>query len=268
MSKWKSIRSNRTGLLAGVITCLALAGTAGSSAGAVVNRGDTANKATAVRQVTDTASRSRLRSPDPVQSTKATQREILAEQATTPASAATTAPAPAQTTAPATAPLPSPTVTTPPVPPKPKPPAQPTPVGGLTQIQMNNAQRIVAAGVSMGLPTRAFVLAIMCALQESNLLNLASTALPESFNYPNEGSGSDHDSVGLFQQRPSSGWGAVSDLMNPDYAAKAFYNALLQVPGWDTMELTLAIQTVQVSAFPYAYAPHESLATTIVNTLI
>jgi hypothetical protein len=264
MSKWKSIRSNRTGLLAGVLTCLALAATAGSSAGAVVNRGGTANKTTAVREVADTASRSRLRSPDPVQSTKATQTEVLAEQATAPASA----PTPAQTTAPATAPLPSPTVTTPPVPPKPRPPAQPTPVGGLTQLQMNNAQRIVAAGVSMGLPTRAFVLAIMCALQESNLLNLASTALPESFNYPNEGSGSDYDSVGLFQQRPSSGWGAVSDLMKPDYAAKAFYNALLQVPGWDTMELTLAIQTVQVSAFPYAYAPHESLATTIVNALI
>ena len=138
---------------------------------------------------------------------------------------------------------------------------------GLSQIQMNNAQRIVAAGKALGLPKRAFVLAVACALQESNLLNLASAVLPESYSYPNEGSGSDHDSVGLFQQRPSSGWGSVKNLMTPDYAAKAFYRALIQIPGWDTMALTYAIQAVQISAYPDAYAKHEWRAQTIVDAL-
>jgi hypothetical protein len=132
---------------------------------------------------------------------------------------------------------------------------------------MNNAKIIVDAGKSMGLPTRAMVIAVATAMQESNLRNLASTALPESFSYPNEGSGSDHDSVGLFQQRPSSGWGLVKDLMNPDYAARQFYQALILVPGWDTMELTFAAQAVQGSAFPYAYAPHEADAQAVVDAL-
>ena len=132
---------------------------------------------------------------------------------------------------------------------------------------MNNASAIVAAGKALGLAKRAFVIAVACALQESNLLNLASTALPESFNYPNEGSGSDHDSVGLFQQRPSAGWGTVKNLMTPDYAAKAFYRVLVLVPGWATMALTYAAQAVQVSAYPDAYAKHEGRAQTIVDAL-
>jgi hypothetical protein len=143
----------------------------------------------------------------------------------------------------------------------------PTPVAGLTQLQMNNALRIVGEGKALGLPKRAYVLAVACAMQESNLTNLASNVLPESYNYPHEGAGADHDSVGLFQQRPSSGWGSVQDLMTPAYAAKQFYDALVSIGGWQSMALTYAIQAVQVSAYPDAYAPHEWAAQTVVDAL-
>ncbi len=143
----------------------------------------------------------------------------------------------------------------------------PTPVAGLTQTQMNNALRIVGEGKALGLPKRAYVLAVACAMQESGLRNLASDVLPESYNYPHEGNGSDHDSVGLFQQRPSSGWGSVKDLMTPAFAAKQFYDALVQVPGWQGMALTYAIQAVQVSAYPDAYAPHAAAAQAVVDAL-
>jgi hypothetical protein len=105
-------------------------------------------------------------------------------------------------------------------------------------------------------------------MQESNLRNLASTRIPESYQYNAEGEGSDHDSVGLFQQRASSGWGAVPQLMDPNYAATAFYSALVRVPGWESMELTWAAQRVQVSAFPYAYAKHEARAHDVVFALL
>lgn len=248
MSKLKSFRASKTSVVASVLTCLALAATAGSGAAAVITREDTEDRGTEIRETADIASRSWQRVPEPTESTKAMTEEVTV------------------TSPPVTAQVPVPAVTTAPIPPA-KPKGPPKPVAGLTQIQMNNAAHIVAAGKALGLPKRAFVLAIACALQESNLYNLASTALPESFNYPNEGSGSDHDSVGLFQQRPSSGWGTVRNLMKPDYAAKAFYRALILIPGWSTMSLTLAIQAVQISAYPYAYAPHESRAITIVNAL-
>ncbi len=169
------------------------------------------------------------------------------------AEAATSAPAPAQTpAAPAPAAVVAPT------------PAVVAPVAGLDQAQMNNAKRIVDVGRSMGLPQRAWVIAVACAMQESNLYNLASTALPESYNYENEGSGSDHDSVGLFQQRPSSGWGSVRQIMNPEYAATQFYQGLVRVSGWQSMALTYAAQAVQISAYPEAYAKHETRAQAIV----
>lgn len=148
------------------------------------------------------------------------------------------------------------------------PPADPVPVAGLDQIQMNNALRIVQTGQAMGLPKRAYVIAVATAMQESQLRNLASTRIPESYQYNAEGEGSDHDSVGLFQQRPSAGWGHVSQLMDPNYAAMAFYSALLRVPGWESMELTWAAQRVQVSAYPYAYAKHEPRATEIVDAVL
>lgn len=149
----------------------------------------------------------------------------------------------------------------------PEKPAEPTPVSGLDQRQMNNAKRIVDTAKGMGLGKRAQTIAIATALQESQLYNLASTVYAESYDYTNEGEGSDHDSVGLFQQRPQSGWGTVKNLMKPEYATKAFLSALVQVPGWENMELTYAAQAVQVSAFPEAYAKHEWRAAEIVNSL-
>jgi hypothetical protein len=144
----------------------------------------------------------------------------------------------------------------------------PTPVAGLNQAQMDNALRIVQAGQAMGLPERAYVIAVATAMQESNLYNLASTRIAESYDYWHEGSGSDHDSVGLFQQRASTGWGRVRDLMDPHYAAAAFYRALVRVPGWDSMPLTRAAQRVQVSAYPNAYAKHEPRAQAVVAALV
>ncbi|MBM0279918.1 hypothetical protein [Micromonospora tarensis] len=169
--------------------------------------------------------------------------------------------------------MPSPTVTPTPTPTavrkakKPVKPRRPRPVAGLDQAQMDNAKVIVDVGLEMKMPRRALVVALATAMQESNLYNLASDVLPESAEYPNQGSGSDHDSVGLFQQRPSSGWGTVAQLMRPSYAARAFYSALNEIPGWQDMSVTAAAQSVQISAYPDAYAQHEDRATVVASAL-
>ncbi|WP_406069348.1 hypothetical protein [Micromonospora sp. NBC_01638] len=150
---------------------------------------------------------------------------------------------------------------------KPVKPLRPRPVAGLDQAQMDNAKIIVDVGLELKMPRRALVVALATAMQESNLYNLASDVLPESAGYPNQGSGSDHDSVGLFQQRPSSGWGTVAELMRPSYAARAFYTALNEIPGWQNMSVTAAAQSVQISAYPDAYAQHEPRATTVAAAL-
>ncbi len=108
---------------------------------------------------------------------------------------------------------------------------------------------------------------IFDATEESALRNLANTGLPESLNYPNEGTGFDHDSVGLFQQRTSTGWGTVKELMTPSISASKFFAALQQVYGWHDMSIAGAAQAVQVSAFPDAYAQHEANATAVVLAL-
>ncbi|MFI9638930.1 hypothetical protein ACIG87_02515 [Micromonospora sp. NPDC051925] len=100
-----------------------------------------------------------------------------------------------------------------PPPKKPARPTRPRPVAGLTQLQMDNARVIVDVGVDLGVPRRGLVIAVATAMQESNLHNLASDVVPESYDHPHQGSGSDHDSVGLFQQRPSSGWGTVAEAL-------------------------------------------------------
>jgi hypothetical protein len=126
----------------------------------------------------------------------------------------------------------------------------------LTPDQARNAQVIVAVGARMRVPVRGWVIAVATALQESGLIN-----------HGNLGAANDHDSLGLFQQRPSQGWGTPAQIMTPDYAARKFYEALLRVPGWQTMPLTEAAQTVQRSAYPDAYARHEARATAIVNAI-
>lgn len=201
-------------------------------------------------------------------------REVLADRATTEQRASRdferTAPPVAVpvTPIPVATPSPTPTATKKKAPKKPARPKRPRPVAGLDQLQMDNAKVIVDVGLAMRMPRRALVVAVATAMQESNLYNLASDVLPESFNYPHQGSGSDHDSVGLFQQRPSSGWGTVAQCMDPAYAARAFYTALKEVPGWENLSLTEAAQAVQVSAFPDAYAQHEERATTVVEALV
>src|SRR4030095_15746226 len=105
------------------------------------------------------------------------------------------------------------------------------PVAGLDATQMAHAKTIVDTAKQMKLPTKAAVIAVPTSMQETNLYNLANTGLPESENLPNDGTGYDHDSVGLFQQRPASGWGPVDQLMDPATSAKKFYQALDQVPG-------------------------------------
>ncbi|WP_406104353.1 hypothetical protein [Micromonospora globbae] len=193
-------------------------------------------------------------------------RAALADQRASRSLERTAAPTPTPTSA-SPSPTPSPTATKKKAPKKPPKPRKPRPVAGLTQAQMDNAKIIVDVGRELDVPQRGLVIAVATAMQESNLYNYASGVLPESQNYPHQAIGWDHDSVGLFQQRPSSGWGTVQDLMRPAYAAKAFYLALLEVPGWQDMSLTVAAQTVQVSAFPDAYAQHEERATTVVEAL-
>lgn len=144
---------------------------------------------------------------------------------------------------------------------------RPVPVGGLSQVQMDHAATIVRVGEKLKLSTQAFIIAISTALQESQLLNLANYGVAESLNLPHDGVGGDHDSVGLFQQRPSSGWGTVEELMDPATSATKFYDALMQIPGWQSMSVTEAAQAVQVSAFPDAYAQQVSLATLVVGAL-
>jgi hypothetical protein len=141
------------------------------------------------------------------------------------------------------------------------------PVAGLTQTQMNHAKTIVDTADQMRLPTQAAVVAVATAMQETNLRNLANTGLPESQTLPNDGTGFDHDSVGLFQQRPASGWGPVDELMDPATSTRKFLTALQDVPGWQDMPVTVAAQTVQGSAFPDAYAKHQPTAETVVDAI-
>lgn len=148
-----------------------------------------------------------------------------------------------------------------------KKPERVAPIGGLDEAQMAHAATIVRVGQEMGLPRQAYVVALATALQESNLRNLANPVYPDSYQYRHDGSGYDHDSVGLFQQRPSMGWGTVAQIMDPEYSARAFYQRLKGVPGWENMPVTVAAQTVQVSAFPDYYAKHEPLARKLVDAL-
>ncbi|MBQ0901357.1 peptidase M23 [Micromonospora sp. U21] len=147
-------------------------------------------------------------------------------------------------------------------------PTDPAPVAGLDEDQMENAEAIVRAGREMGMPRRGLVIAVATAMQESNLYNVASGVLPESQDHPHQGVGWDHDSVGLFQQRSSSGWGPVGRLMDPEFATRQFLSALEQVPGWQHMRLTDAAQAVQVSAYPEHYQKHEWRASRVVDAIV
>ncbi|MFK0113880.1 C40 family peptidase [Streptomyces sp. NPDC091217] len=114
--------------------------------------------------------------------------------------------------------------------------------------QVPNAATIVATGLSLDVPTKGQIIALATAMQESRLRNL---------NY------GDRDSLGLFQQRPSQGWGSAQQIRDPVYASEQFYQHLLKVDGWQQMTVTQAAQAVQKSGLPDAYAQWENLATTL-----
>jgi murein DD-endopeptidase MepM/ murein hydrolase activator NlpD len=129
-------------------------------------------------------------------------------------------------------------------------------IGPYGEDQVRNAAVIINIGHDMKVPPRGWIVAVATAMQESSLTNHGFL-----------GARNDHDSLGLFQQRPSQGWGTPEEIMDPRYASKKFYQKLLTVPNWATIPLTMAAQAVQHSAYPDAYAKHEPLATTVVNTL-
>lgn len=141
------------------------------------------------------------------------------------------------------------------------------PVGeihGWKGVQLVNASEIVAAGQEMGAPEQAIVTAVATGMQEASLLDLANPRVPESLALPHDGRGDDHDSIGVMQQRPSMGWGAPSALMDTRQATRIFLERLLALPGWESMPLTQAAQTVQRSAHPERYARHEDAARAVV----
>ncbi|WMX45210.1 hypothetical protein RGF97_10570 [Streptomyces roseicoloratus] len=115
-----------------------------------------------------------------------------------------------------------------------------------TPEQASNAATIAAVGTSRGLPERAVTIALATALQESALRNIEH---------------GDRDSLGLFQQRPSMGWGTPEQILDPVYSSGKFYEGLEKVPGYSRLPLTVAAQKVQRSGFPQAYAKHEPDAT-------
>lgn len=135
--------------------------------------------------------------------------------------------------------------------------ASPTGVG-LTQEQADNAAKIIAVAKRLKVSTRGQVVAIATALQESTLNNLDH---------------GDRDSLGLFQQRPSQGWGSTSEVRDVVMATEAFFGrakhtnnpGLLDVKGWQKMPITVAAQAVQGSGFPDAYAQREAKAVAIVE---
>jgi murein DD-endopeptidase MepM/ murein hydrolase activator NlpD len=122
--------------------------------------------------------------------------------------------------------------------------------------QTANAATIITIGVDIHVPRRGWVIAMATAMQESTLRNLGHL-----------GNRNDRDSLGLFQQRPSQGWGTPSQILDPRHAAATFYDKLLTIPHWQSLPLTEAAQKVQASAHPDAYAKWETAATLLVNQL-
>jgi hypothetical protein len=131
-------------------------------------------------------------------------------------------------------------------------PAPDTAPLGLDAVQLQHASTINAVGLARGENERARVIAVATAWQESSLRNIDS---------------GDRDSLGLFQQRPSQGWGDPEQIMDPVYSAGQFFDHLAKVAGWQDMSLTAAAQAVQRSGHPDAYAKWEWDAQTLVEQL-
>jgi murein DD-endopeptidase MepM/ murein hydrolase activator NlpD len=136
---------------------------------------------------------------------------------------------------------------------------------GYGTTQAGHAVTIWQTAAERGLPEQAAVVALATAMQESGIRILANPAVPESYDLPHDGEGFDHDSVGIYQQRPH--WGPVEVLMDPAGSAGLFYDALERVDGWEDLPVTVAAQRVQVSAFPDAYADDEGGARAAVDAI-
>ena len=159
----------------------------------------------------------------------------------------------------------------------PAPPAPATPVSAScsgpatphwwSDTQWANARIIVQVGLNKGFGKQGIIIALATAMQESSILNLANPYYPSSYNYANDGSGYDHDSLGLFQQRSSTGWGSVSYIMNPWTSTDSFYNALARFDYWD-YSVSGAAQKVQGSAYPDAYAKWVNDASNMATTIL
>lgn len=121
--------------------------------------------------------------------------------------------------------------------------------------QAGYAALISAVAVRRGLPARAASIALATSLQESKLRNIG------------HGDEAGPDSRGLFQQRPSQGWGTEAEVMDPYHATNAFYDALVKIPGYESLPITAAAQEVQRSAYPGAYAQHEPTARAFASAL-
>lgn len=149
----------------------------------------------------------------------------------------------------------------------------------LNKTQLTHARTIIQVGAGVdGVGREGVLIALMAALTESTLRMLANNTYPDSSNYPNDGVGADHDSLGLFQMRPQSGWGTVAELMSSTYQAQAFYGGpngpnypsprgLLDIPGWEYLTRGQAAQAVEVSAYPDRYDNYGPVAETILTTL-
>jgi murein DD-endopeptidase MepM/ murein hydrolase activator NlpD len=150
----------------------------------------------------------------------------------------------------------------------------------LSRTQLGRAAAVITVGgQTPDVGSDGVTIALMTALTESRLQNLSNvTAYPASGDYENDGDGNDHDSLGVFQQRPSTGWGAVADLIDPTFQARAFYGGptgpntgeppgLLDVPAWRELPKGAAAQAVQRSAFPDRYSAFEPVAVAIIAAL-
>src|SRR5699024_4373644 len=150
----------------------------------------------------------------------------------------------------------------------------------VTRTQLEHAATIITDGSRIDGVTRdAVVIALMAALTESRLRQLANTTVyPESADYPHDGDGADNDSLGLFQMRPQSGWGTVAELMDVGYQVRAVFGGptgpnfpsprgLLDIPGWETMGPGAVAQAVEVSDFPDRYQNWEPVALDILDAL-
>lgn len=118
--------------------------------------------------------------------------------------------------------------------------------------QASNAAAITAIAVQREMPPRAATIAIATAMQESKVRNVKF---------------GDRDSLGLFQQRPSQGWGTAEQILDPEYSTNKFYDALEKVKGYASMDIAQAAQEVQRSAAGEAYAQHEAQARVTASVL-